>query len=273
VKITTGAYDGLVIDVWTRGIRRADHLADSGGPAAPLLAFYAQLLRGQKSIYDALNRRRDRLSGTLAADIEPLSDPARGLIEQVVATGPEPLAAEGRERLDGDWSATRTLLLTLWQAPSDREFFAKAILQPYARCLAEAGVPPVDRDLPRGEARCPFCGGAPQVSILEAPSGPPGEGGGRRLLCATCLTEWPFRRVRCAHCGEEDEHKLSYFHGAEPDHVRVDACESCRRYVKTVDLTRLGLAVPLVDEVVGAPLDLWAREHGYDKIELNLLGV
>jgi FdhE protein len=157
--------------------------------------------------------------------------------------------------------------------PSDRQFFAKAILQPYARCLAEAGVPPVDRVLPRDDGVCPFCGGAPQVSILEAPSGPPAEGGGRRLLCATCLTEWPFRRVRCAHCGEEDEHKLSYFRGGEPDHLRVDACESCRRYVKTVDLTRLGLAVPLVDEVMGAPLDLWAREHGYDKIELNLLGL
>ena len=32
-------------------------------------------------------------------------------------------------------------------------------------------------------------------------------------------------------------------------------------------------AVPLVDEVAGASLDLWAREHGYEKIELNLVGL
>jgi formate dehydrogenase maturation protein FdhE len=40
-----------------------------------------------------------------------------------------------------------------------------------------------------------------------------------------------------------------------------------------VDLTRLGLAAPLVDEVYAAPLDLWAGEHGYSKVELNLVGV
>jgi formate dehydrogenase maturation protein FdhE len=40
-----------------------------------------------------------------------------------------------------------------------------------------------------------------------------------------------------------------------------------------VDLIRLGHAEPLVDEIYSAPLDLWAREHGYAKIELNLVGV
>jgi formate dehydrogenase maturation protein FdhE len=40
-----------------------------------------------------------------------------------------------------------------------------------------------------------------------------------------------------------------------------------------VDLTRLGFAVPLVDEVATAALDVWAREHGYKKIELNLVGL
>src|SRR3989442_12525890 len=42
---------------------------------------------------------------------------------------------------------------------------------------------------------CPFCGGAPQLSILQG--GGDLEGGGRMLLCATCFTSWPFRRVRC----------------------------------------------------------------------------
>jgi FdhE protein len=92
-------------------------------------------------------------------------------------------------------------------------------------------------------------------------------------LCATCLTTWPFRRVLCAYCGQEDEHKLGYFHSPQYDHLRVDACDTCRHYLKTIDLTRLGVAVPLVDEVAGAALDLWAREQGYEKIELNLVGL
>ena len=32
-------------------------------------------------------------------------------------------------------------------------------------------------------------------------------------------------------------------------------------------------AAPIVDEIDAAALDLWAREHGYTKIELNLVGV
>jgi len=51
------------------------------------------------------------------------------------------------------------------------------------------------------------------------------------------------------------------------------ACDTCGHYLKGVDLTRLGVAVPIVDEVAGAPLDAWAREHGYEKIELNLVGL
>ena len=74
-------------------------------------------------------------------------------------------------------------------------------------------------------------------------------------------------------CGEEDERRLGYFHTAAFDHLRLDTCDTCRRYLKTVDLTRLGLAVPLVDEAAGASLDLWAREREYEKIELNLLGL
>jgi len=31
--------------------------------------------------------------------------------------------------------------------------------------------------------------------------------------------------------------------------------------------------VPLVDKVVGASLDLLGREYGYEKIELNLVGL
>ena len=33
-----------------------------------------------------------------------------------------------------------------------------------------------------------------------------------------------------------------------------------------------GRAVPLVDEVAAVALDLWATEHGYKKIEPNLMG-
>lgn len=92
-------------------------------------------------------------------------------------------------------------------------------------------------------------------------------------MCATCLMSWPFRRVVCASCGEEDPAKIGYYHSPQYDHIRVEACDTCRHYIKAVDLTRYGLAIPLIDEVAGAPLDLWIRERGYTKIEVNLLGI
>jgi FdhE protein len=80
-------------------------------------------------------------------------------------------------------------------------------------------------------------------------------------------------RIRCSHCGEEDEDRLGYFHTRDFDHLRVDACDTCRHYLKTVDLTRLGLAVPLVDEVASGALDIWAQERGYTKVTPNLIGL
>jgi FdhE protein len=165
------------------------------------------------------------------------------------------------------------MLLTCWGASCDGQFFAKAILQPYAHWLSNAGISPVGRPVRRAGNRCPFCAGAPQLSVLQVTSEPLAHGGGRTLVCATCLSSWPFPRLLCASCGEDDERKLAYFQATAYAHLRIDACDSCRHYVKNVDLTRLGLAVPIVDEVAGAPLDLWAREHGYQKIELNLVGL
>jgi formate dehydrogenase maturation protein FdhE len=256
---------------WDRRVGRAEELAAENSPAAPLLGFYARLLKLQKDLYDSFTDLRP--SGRLDRDVAFVRNAASTILHAVAESGPEQLVIEARRVQQGARSAIDDMLLTYWRAPSDRQFFAKAILQPYGQWLADAGATPVDRALPRRDNRCPHCGGTPQLSILESAGGSLADGGGRQLLCATCLTPWSFRRVRCPYCGEGDERKLGYFQSPPFDHLRVDACDNCHHYVKTVDLGRLGLAVPLVDEVAGAPLDLWAREHGYEKIELNLVGL
>ena len=258
---------------WDRCIERAKELAAGNNTVRPLLAFYVELLNQQKHLAGILRARQSEgIAGTPTRDIDLLRPGIVALLEAMVERAPQLLADQARRLLDGSPSAVVDLLVTCWHHPSDRQFFAKAVLQPYARWLGELSVMPISRELTMAENRCPFCGGTPQLSVLHGP-GVPLQGGGRSLLCATCLTVWPFRRVLCAHCGEEDERKLGYFQSPDFDHLRIDACDTCRHYLKTVDLTRLGLAVPLVDEVAGAPLDVWAREHGYEKIELNLVGL
>ncbi|MDQ3743948.1 MAG: formate dehydrogenase accessory protein FdhE [Acidobacteriota bacterium] len=259
--------------MWDSLIGRAERLAAKTDAANELLTFYAGLLRAQKEIYESLRTRKGWLpSGVLEEDLPVVRAALPGLLRAVEVSGPAALVEEARTLLHASDEEIDRLLLEQWRAPSDLQFFAKAFLQPYARWLAESGGQPVDRDFERRENRCPFCGGRPQVSLLRVRE-PSSESGGRELVCATCLTAWPFRRVVCAQCVEERPAKLGYFHTPEYDHVRIEACDTCKHYIKGIDLTRRGLAVPLVDEIAAAPLDVWAHEHGYLKIELNLVGL
>ena len=258
---------------WDKQIERADYLAAESSGAKELLAFYAQLLRSQEEIYEFLRSCKDWLpSGDLENDLDVLMSSTAGLLRTVALHGPESLASEAQMLIAAEPDTMVQMLLDYWLSPSDTQFFAKSILQPYMRWLAETVTPPQGRELAGGERTCPFCGGAPQLSFLLSKEGS-AESGNRDLLCATCLSSWEFRRVVCANCGEEQPAKLSYFHSPEFDHIRIEACDSCKHYIKGIDLTRLGLAVPSVDEIYAAPLDLWAREHGYTKIELNLVGL
>ena len=256
---------------WDKQIERADLLAEQSSGSKDLLRFYAQLLRAQKEIYEFLRSRKNWLpTGDLEQDVVIVQSSMARLLESVAQHGPEALAEEAKA-VTAEPEVMAHDLLNYWRSPSDTQFFAKSVLQPYARWLAETRTTPVGRELAGGERACPFCGGKPQLSFLQSREG--AESGTRELLCATCLSSWEFRRVVCANCGEERPAKVGYFHTPEFDHIRIEACDSCKQYIKGIDLTRFGLAAPLVDELYAAPLDLWAREHGYAKIELNLIGL
>jgi FdhE protein len=242
---------------WDTCIDRCNHLAQQSSSTRELLTFYAALLPTQKQIYDSL---------PAAPELSELRKQLPALIQVVKSTGPAPLAEQANELIAASAETLDQLLFDYWHTRSDKQFFAKALIQPYAQRLAKSRV------LDRHENQCPFCLGKPQVSFLKTLEAG-AESGNRNLLCATCLSSWEFRRVVCATCGEENPARLSYFQTNEYEHVRIEACDSCKHYIKGVDLTRLGFAEPLVDDVATAALDLWAVEKGYTKIELNLVGL
>jgi FdhE protein len=66
---------------------------------------------------------------------------------------------------------------------------------------------------------------------------------------------------------------MAFYSASEIEHVRADVCDTCHTYLKCIDLTKTGLAIPVVDELATVPLDLWAREHGYAKLQINLLAI
>jgi FdhE protein len=254
--------------VWEKRIDRCRELAARPSATTELLTFYAQLLDTQAQIYNSF----PHTSGSLQGDLPTLREHLPPLVQTVQSSGPPALVEQAIALTSVSPETIDHLLLDYWHDRSDQQFFAKALFQPYMQRVAESSTMPLYPDFPRRENQCPFCLGKPQVSYLKIAESD-SESGNRHLLCATCLSAWEFRRVVCASCGEEHPAKLGYFQTSEYEHVRIEACDSCKHYIKGVDLTILGLAVPLVDDVATAALDLWASEKGYTKIELNLVGL
>jgi FdhE protein len=236
-------------------IARATELAKIYPGSASLLNFYRDLAHFQKQVFDEIRGRSE-------TDLAALARYFRALIELVRRSGPKPLA-------DSSSQLTDELLAEHWQGTAEYNpagrFFARVLLQPYAEYLASRGDISVDST----PATCPFCNARPVVAVLRGE----GDGGKRSLLCSMCGTEWLYRRVVCPSCGEENKDKLPIYIAAELDYVRVDACDSCQTYLKAVDLTKNGHAVPVVDEIATVALNIWAEEHGYSKLEPNLLGM
>jgi FdhE protein len=116
------------------------------------------------------------------------------------------------------------------------------------------------------QVTCPGCGGRPVVGVLREQ----GHGARRSLICGRCSIEWEYPRVTCASCGRGEP---EIYTAEQIPNVRLEVCAECRIYLKTVDLSRNALAVPIVDEIASIPLDLWAQERGYRKLEVNLLGL
>jgi formate dehydrogenase maturation protein FdhE len=129
-------------------------------------------------------------------------------------------------------------------------------LRPFLRAQAQALAPWVD-DSVWYRGRCPICGGEPDVAALERGSGR------RRLLCSRCDSEWAFRRVGCPFCGNDDPHQLAYYPSGDQVY-RLNVCEQCRRYLKTIDLRQVaGERLLAAERVLTAAMDVAALEAGY----------
>ena len=251
---------------WTRRVQRARELAERHPAAAELLRFYAEVLGFQGRLAKELTQRADPTVALRAQiDVSPAVEQFADLLNIVSTLGPAPLAAAATQLHREGAAWWREMLQQGDEDDELRRFFVLACLQPLAERLQLQLPESVDQSV----RVCPVCGSLPQLIMLR----PEGEGARRSLLCSLCLREWGFRRLLCPMCGELDKEKLPYYTDAGCKYVRVEACDSCHRYLKSVDLSLDGLAVPLVDEMAWAALDIWATNRGYAKIARNLAGI
>ena len=176
-------------------------------------------------------------------------------------------SAVAEERLDDEPSIAKTRLQVFW-SENHNDYIARALLQPYAEVLRARKIDP---DRPHSRGHCPFCAAAAWISARKP--APEAESGFRYLGCSLCGLEWSFGRISCPSCGEEDPHKLPVFQNDLHKAVRLETCETCRRYVKSIDLTVDARPIPAVDDLVSLSMDLWAAEEGYTRIEPGMAGI
>jgi FdhE protein len=264
--------------------------------AREVLDFYGALLGVQEqAFHEAISARpgADELIAYVAEMVVP------AVINVSIAAGPQGLRdalAVHLEAMDaGD-------LVAAWLDSEDQPAIDRYLARASVGPVLEALGPDTSASCagPRDRMHCPSCGGPPQLSYV-AIAGEDLAAGGRFLLCARCHAGWGYARMTCPGCGEDSSSRLPIFseegttsgergsvvrgllgklgdgggseHWAVFPHVRIEACETCRQYLLSIDLASDPAAVPIVDELAALPLDLYARERGYRKIIPNLVGL
>src|SRR5262245_1910759 len=130
-------------DLWNRLTTRARDLAHARPESAGLLGFYAQLLGAQAEIYSRFSGSRSWTpSGVLSQDDAMLRSMLPTLLAVVEANGPPELAQEAQRLSGATQTESADLLAAYWHAPTDVQFFAKALFQPYFRALIQVGKRP-----------------------------------------------------------------------------------------------------------------------------------
>jgi FdhE protein len=259
--------------LWDQRIARARSLA-SGSPASAILTFYAELAEFQRGLATSIATADGLARSDFRAAVELAAGSVADFLRWLQRRAPSPLARAAKEagaRSPGEWRHLFSQRIDGVHGDDygPAAFIVEALLQPFmegvaARLKAELVGPRADTT---SAARCPLCASAPVAAALREE----GQGAGRSLFCSLCFTEWDYPRIQCPACKENRFDALPVYTADAPANVRVDACDSCRTYVKTIDLTRDGLAVPTVDDLASLPLDLWARDRGYERLYPNLL--
>ena len=118
---------------------------------------------------------------------------------------------------------------------------------------------------------CPVCGSSPAMSELrqlssEGVEDTTTEGAERILYCSFCGTEWRAMRLGCAFCGNTDAESLRYFYTEDEKGYRIDVCEKCKKYIKTVDSREISHEIVFpMEDISTMHLDIIAEEEGYKR--------
>jgi FdhE protein len=114
------------------------------------------------------------------------------------------------------------------------------------------------------KGHCPICGSLPDLSLLKE------EVGKRYLVCSYCSSQWRIERLVCPFCDNREQNSIHYLFGEEEEAFRIDLCEKCRQYIKTIDLRIIDSPDPVLEDLATLHLDILASQKGYKRPVPNL---
>ena len=162
--------------------------------------------------------------------------------------------------LKGDDAYFNDLASNLQADKAAIAFMAYHSIRPSLLVCAEqlAGYLEAEREL--NTRQCSVCGHLPGMAVFD-------KEGKRELSCSFCEHRWPVRRLFCSYCGETDANQLQYFFSELESEYRIDVCNHCHHYLKTIDTRKTDRPVYLpLEQVASLHLDLNAQEKGYQSV-------
>ncbi len=115
------------------------------------------------------------------------------------------------------------------------------------------------------DGRCIVCRSVPAMSSLFD---------GKRILhCSFCGKMGYFRRMECPSCGDFDPSNHKIITVQDEEGFRIDICETCGTYMKTINREMENLYTVDVADLISLPLDIIAQGRGYRRKSPNPLGM
>ncbi len=225
----------------------ANNVISSGKPAVDFLEFQfsnEELKDAALKIISVVRAYREDMAEDLSVIEEAIAEGSLDLEELVNVALSE--GEEGILEVANEKGVNSEILqaLTVW------------IVQPFLFSIRERFKPYFDGSS-WGNGYCPVCGSYTKVGFLH------GEGGKLTLKCEVCGMEWPFKRIKCPFCGNEDNEKLGFYE-LEDGAYRLYFCDECKKYWKVVDERKLSGIPREFYPIITMDLDFLAREEGYE---------
>ncbi len=179
------------------------------------------------------------------------------ILMQAVLNGRLDLKATMKHALTLDKPALTRLANSLEISLDSLTAIARHLLMPITQSYATAFAAALDFS-GWHQGYCPVCGDWPILGELR------GRDKLRHLRCGRCGSSWSFKRLQCLWCDNTNEKELSFLFDPGQKKWRIDVCDHCLGYIKTlVSFDSLEADLLVAHDLGTMFMDHMATEAGY----------